>query len=317
MKKKKLYLLTGFLGAGKTTTLKGILKDLSQSKNAVIMNEFGKTGIDGSLLKEFDIELSEINRGSIFCSCLQINFVTELARIAKTDVDRVFVEGSGLADPSNIGEILEALKAYMKVEDNPYIYSGAICIVDARTFLAEVDGIEAITNQIQQAHMIVINKSDLVEDTSAIRDKIALINPDADIHRTTFGKIGIEFFNREGDFLQNTVKKETSNTVDTKPKTFTMNIKSEISHSELNNFLEEIGPMVYRVKGFTQVEGDMMKVDMVGSMIDVEKSTQEWDESTLVFLTKKIEGMSVPQILKGIVGAWKKNTTAEMKMMNG
>lgn len=96
-----------------------------------------------------------------------------------------------------------------------------------------------------------------------------------------------------------------------------MNIKSEVSHTELNNFLEEIGHMVYRVKGFTQVEGDMMKVDMVGSMIDVEKSTQGWDDSTLVFLTKKIDGMSVPQILKGIIDAWKKNTTAEMKMING
>lgn len=94
--------------------------------------------------------------------------------------------------------------------------------------------------------------------------------------------------------------------MDTKPKTFTMNIRSKISHSELNSFLEEIGPMVYRVKGFTQVEGDMMKIDMVGSMIDIEKSTQTWDESTLVFLTKKREDLTVPQILKGIVDAWKK-----------
>lgn len=317
MKKKKLYLLTGFLGAGKTTTLKGILKDLSESKNAVIMNEFGKTGIDGSLLKEFDIELSEINRGSIFCSCLQVNFVTELARMADTDVERVFVEGSGLADPSNIGEILKALKAYMKIEDSPYVYAGAICVVDARTFLIEVDEIEAITNQIELAHMVIINKSDLVEDTSIVRDRIAMINPDAEIYRTTFGKIGIEFFQREGDFLEKILKKKTTNTVDTKPKTFTMNIQSEVSHPELNNFLEEIGSMVYRVKGFTQIEGQMMKVDMVGSMIDVEKSTNEWEESTLVFLTKKMEGMSVPQILKRIVDAWKKNTTVEMKMKNG
>jgi len=317
VKKKRLYLLTGFLGAGKTTTLKGILKDLSQSKNAVIMNEFGKTGIDGSLLKEFDIELSEINRGSIFCSCLQVNFVTELARLAQTDVDRVFVEGSGLADPSNIGEILEALKAYMKVEDSPYIYAGAICVVDARTFLTEVEEIEAITNQIELAHMVIINKSDLVDDLTGIREKVAAINPNADIHETTFGKMGMDFFHREGELLGEPLKKETTNTVDTKPKTFTMNIRSEVSHPELNSFLEEIAPMVYRVKGFTQIEGEMMKVDMVGSMIDVEKSTQEWDESTLVFLTKKRENITVPQILKGIVDAWKRNTTAEMKMMNG
>lgn len=317
MKKKKLYLLTGFLGAGKTTTLKGILKDLTGSKNAVIMNEFGKTGIDGSLLEEFDIELSEINRGSIFCSCLQINFVTELERMAHTDVDRVFVEGSGLADPSNIGEILKALNAYMKVEDSPYIYGGAICVVDARTFLNEVEEIDAITNQLELAHMIIINKSDLVDDLTLIREKVVAINSNADIHETTFGKIGMNFFHREGEILGGLLKKETTNTVDTKPKTFTMQIKSEVSHPELNNFLEEIAPMVYRVKGFTQIEGEMMKVDMVGNMIDVEKSTQSWNESTLVLITKKREDMGVPQILKGIVDAWKKNTTANMKMVNG
>jgi hypothetical protein len=52
-------------------------------------------------------------------------------------------------------------------------------------------------------------------------------------------------------------------------------------------------------------------------MIDMEKSTQKWDKSTLVFLTKKRADMTVPQILKGIVDAWKRNTAAEMKMMNG
>jgi len=317
MGKKKLYLLTGFLGAGKTTTLKGILKGLSESKNAVIMNEFGKTGIDGTLLGEFDIELSEINRGSIFCSCLQVNFVTELARMAETDVDRVFVEGSGLADPSNIGDILEALKAYMKVEENPYIYSGAICVVDARTFLAEVEEVEAVSNQIEQAHMVVINKSDLAESLPLVRDRVGKINSRADIQETTFGRINMEFFQREGDLLGGVVKKETTNTEATKPKTFTMNIKSEVEHSELRNFLEEIGPMVYRVKGFTQVEGEMMKVDMVGSKIDMEKSSQNLEESTLVLLTKKKEGMTVPQVLKGIVNAWKKSTPVEMKMANG
>ena len=317
MNKKKLYLLTGFLGAGKTTTLKSILRGLSESKNAVIMNEFGKTGIDGTLLGEFDIELSEINRGSIFCSCLQVNFVTELARMAETDVDRVFVEGSGLADPSNIGEILGALNAYMKVEESPYTYSGAICVVDARTFLSEVEEVEAVSNQVEQAHMVVINKSDLAESLPLVRDRVGKINSRAEIQETTFGRLDMEFFQREGDLLGNVMKKETTNTEATKPKTFTMNIKSEVDRSELRNFLEEIGPMVYRVKGFTQVEGEMMKVDMVGSRIDMEKSRQNLEESTLVLLTRKRENMTVPQVLKGIVGAWKKSTPVEMKMING
>lgn len=317
MQKKKLYLLTGFLGAGKTTTLKEILNNLSEDKSAVIMNEFGRVGIDGKLLEDFDIELSEINRGSIFCSCLQVNFVTELARMAETDVDRVFVEGSGLADPSNIGEILEALRIYMKAEEVPYIYGGAICVVDARTFEGEVGKIEAVVNQVEQAQMVVVNKVDLVEDTSAVIEKIRRINSEAEIAKTEYGRIEMSFFHKQDNYLGRISGKKSSNTAATKPKTFTLNISDEIAEAELTNFLYEIAPFVYRVKGFSNVEGDTTKVDMVGSRIDMEGSQQKAEDSSLVLLTKKVEDMTVPQILKNIVEAWDKSTTVKMKIKNG
>ncbi len=317
MQKKKLYLLTGFLGAGKTTTLKEILSNLSEGKNAVIMNEFGRVGIDGKLLGGFDIELSEINRGSVFCSCLQVNFVTELARMAETDVDRVFVEGSGLADPSNIGEILEALRAYMKAEEIPYTYGGAICVVDARTFEGEVGSLEAVVNQVEQAQMVVINKIDLVEDTSEVIKRIEEINPKAEICKAKYGKIRMGFFQGEEDYLKDISSKETTNTEATKPKTFTLSIGDEIALDELKGFLGEIASLVYRVKGFSNIGGNLTKVDMVGGRIDMDREHQGSEESSLVLLTRKVEEMTLPQILKGIVEAWKRNTSVEMKIKNG
>ena len=122
-KKIKLYLLTGFLGSGKTTFLTNILNDLSGQRVGVIMNEFGKVGIDGTIIKKEDIELIEINKGSIFCSCLQLSFVSALVEMADRDMDYVFVESSGLADPSNIGEFLEAVEV---AKGDVYDYSGAI-----------------------------------------------------------------------------------------------------------------------------------------------------------------------------------------------
>ena len=96
--KSKLYLLTGFLGAAKTTFLTNVLKDLEGKKLAVIMNEFGKVGIDGALIQKEGMELVEINRGSIFCSCLQLSFVSALIEMADRNMEYVFVESSGLAD---------------------------------------------------------------------------------------------------------------------------------------------------------------------------------------------------------------------------
>ena len=137
--KTKLYLLTGFLGAGKTTFLTNVLKDLEGKKLAVIMNEFGKVGIDGALIQKEGMELVEINRGSIFCSCLQLSFVSALIEMADRNMEYVFVESSGLADPSNIGEFLEAVEV---AKGDVYDYSGAICIVDGVNFLEQIADIE-------------------------------------------------------------------------------------------------------------------------------------------------------------------------------
>ena len=90
MEKKKLFVLTGFLGAGKTSFLQHILEAFSDKKLAVIQNEFGKIGIDGSILQKQGIPIKEINRGSIFCSCLQLSFVEALAELAKSDMESLF-----------------------------------------------------------------------------------------------------------------------------------------------------------------------------------------------------------------------------------
>ena len=109
-KKIKLYVLTGFLGSGKTTMLLKILDNLSQHKVGIIQNEFGRIDVDSEILKREGLVMTELTRGSIFCTCLQLKFSQALAEMSKQDIEYLFVESSGLADPSNIDEILEAVK---------------------------------------------------------------------------------------------------------------------------------------------------------------------------------------------------------------
>ncbi len=108
MSKIKLYFLTGFLGAGKTTILRNLLENMEGTKVGVIQNELGKISIDGTVLQNNDIQMIELNRGSIFCSCLRLSFVDALTQMAQKGLEYVFVESSGFGDPSNAEEILAA-----------------------------------------------------------------------------------------------------------------------------------------------------------------------------------------------------------------
>ena len=131
MEKKELYVLTGFLGAGKTSFLLNILDNIKDKKIGIIQNEFGKINVDGEIVRRNGIEMTEISRGSIFCSCLKLSFVQALAEMSKKDLDYVFVESSGLADPSNIEEILNAVKI---IAGDSYIFKGVICLIDGVNF---------------------------------------------------------------------------------------------------------------------------------------------------------------------------------------
>jgi predicted transposase YbfD/YdcC len=102
----KLYLVTGFLGAGKTTFLKNFVTLFDNDRIALIINEFGKEGIDGKLLSPLNVDISEINNGSIFCACGLEQFEQTLKEIIKNEPEAIIIEASGLSDPTSIRNIL-------------------------------------------------------------------------------------------------------------------------------------------------------------------------------------------------------------------
>ena len=132
MSKIKLYFLTGFLGAGKTTILRNLLENMEGTKVGVIQNELGKISIDGTVLQNNDIQMIELNRGSIFCSCLRLSFVDALTQMAQKGLEYVFVESSGFGDPSNAEEILAATEV---MAPGAYDFRGCFCLVDCYIFL--------------------------------------------------------------------------------------------------------------------------------------------------------------------------------------
>lgn len=305
--KTKLYLLTGFLGAGKTTFLTGVLNELSDSKVAVIMNEFGKIGIDGRIIEREGMELLELNRGSIFCSCLQLSFVSALIEMADREMDFVFVESSGLADPSNIGEFLDAV---IVAKGDVYEYSGAICIVDGVNFLDQVEDIETVVRQLKFAHLVIVSKVDLIDEEmlQRVKEKIHTINSRVEIAISRNGTYDFRFV--EKDLMkEDWLGEETTNTPENRPKTLSLTYERKITRKQLTDFLDLIKGDSYRIKGFFRLEDGWNQVDVVGKKIDYKKTETEKRDSELVIISK-----IGTQIIRPIFSAWETTVGTEMKL---
>ena len=311
-KRTKLYVLTGFLGSGKTTALLKILDQLKDHRIGIIQNEFGKLGIDGTILRRGDIEMTEINRGSIFCSCLKLNFVQALAEMAAKNFEYLFVESSGWGDPSNVMEILEAAKVVSGYE---YHLKGVICFVDAVNFLEQVKDEESAFRQLKHCSLAVMTKTDLADEkqTAQVREKIREINPVCRILTSVKGELEESLLTQELKEGLWAEPEETTNSIETKPKSIFMEYKGEVEKERLDQFLREISSDVHRVKGFYRLkEMGWTQVDVVGSLIDYKQAeTEEETLSQLVFISK-----IGPVVIKKIFAAWEKQVGTEMKLKN-
>jgi G3E family GTPase len=308
--KTNLYLLTGFLGSGKTTFLTNILKDLSGEKVGVIMNEFGKVGIDGTIIQKDGMELVEINRGSIFCSCLKISFVQAMCEMTERDLKYLFVESSGLADPSNIGEIMKAVQEF---KGDVYEYKAAICLVDAVHFLEQIKDLETVERQLKHCHLAVISKVDLVDENTleTIRAKIHEINDKLEIQTAVFGKLNYDFLNQDLMKNQWAETEDTTNTPENKPKTLSLTFQGEVKKENLTRFIDKISNDAYRIKGFFKLEDGWNQVDVVNRRIDYKLSNTSETESQLVIISK-----IGPAIIKNIFDSWNEVIGQEMKLKN-
>ena len=261
-----LYIISGFLGSGKTTFLQKMLENFEDKKVGVLINEFGSIGIDGRLIEKDGIELVEINNGSIFCSCLKGGFIKTLIEFSKSSIDVLFIENSGMADPSNIHQILTELKEKV---GRPYQYKGAVCIVDSVSFLKHVRVLAPVQNQIASSNLVIANKMDLVNQQTLIEieDKIRQINPSTYIYRTMYSDIPLTVFNE--NLVDNGYNGETSNQPWNRPSTYSLESDGTLTKEKMAEFIHKIEDYILRLKGFAKGEYGWWQVDVVGDYVKI------------------------------------------------
>lgn len=191
MAKTKVDIISGFLGAGKTTFIKKLLAEaLFGEKVVLIENEFGEIGIDGGFLKDSGIEVREMNSGCICCSLVG-DFASSLKEIlTKYTPDRVIIE------PSGVGKLSDVMRAVADVEEElPVAGNSAVTLVDVKKAKLYIKNFgEFFNNQVQYAKTIVLSRTD-VADQKKIDEAIQLIreiNKDATIITTPLADLSGE-----------------------------------------------------------------------------------------------------------------------------
>lgn len=279
----KIILLTGFLGAGKTTMMKKLLDVYHDRKIGIIVNEFGEKNIDGITLRQEGVIMEELSNGSIFCACIKDNFLSSLIHISEKNLEYVFIEASGLSDPSSIGQILETIAPKTV---NPYYYKGAICLVDADSFLDLYEILPAFERQVQYSDAIIINKVDLVdqERIQETIDQIKQVNHTAPIYITSYCDVDIP---KLVDNLSDSGEKpvESSNTIDSRPKSFVLKSNGILPYQDLEKFLQEISKSSFRVKGFVETDRGLVSVNTVGKNIEIKPWSEKTEEHELVVIS--------------------------------
>lgn len=182
-------IITGFLGSGKTTLLNHILTNQSGLKTAVLVNEFGEIGIDNELIVSTDESMVELNNGCICCT-INEDLVNAVYKILEREdkIDYLVVETTGLADP------LPVALTFLGTELRDMTrLDSIITMVDCANFSLDLFNSEAALSQIQYGDVIVLNKTDLVEETDvdAIEVKVRDLKNEARILRTQKSQVSL------------------------------------------------------------------------------------------------------------------------------
>ena len=278
---KNLYMITGFLGSGKTTFLNEFLKCFKDKRIAMVINEFGSMDVDGSLLEKPDFEVAKISNGSIMCTCKSDQFVEVMTDISKTDVSDVIVETSGISDLSVMGKILETV---MKLSKNAYTFRGLITVADCSRIAKTASVSRPVRWQLAYADYILLNKVDLCsnEMIDEVQRFIREINPFSPMERTINCKLSdiqkLTELNPKG-FSIGTIQDVTSPWLDK----FTIIFKHSINMETLKVLTDFLKDSALRVKGFVKTNQGTYYVDITDQLMNF-TSIDNRKESFLVVI---------------------------------
>ncbi|MFN8415483.1 MAG: CobW family GTP-binding protein [Cytophagaceae bacterium] len=304
------YLITGFLGAGKTTFLNQFLSTFSNQQVIVIENEIGAINIDQTLLNKKIDSVVPLSNGCICCD-LDTELFNVLGELIsqETPPEVLIIESTGIADPGNIQKLFhtQEVKEY-------YHLASTICLVDVTQWEARMQDTVECGKQISRSDVLLLNKVDLVseEKVAQVQHDLQIANPFTPIVRASQGKIDFTIITDPAEPIKRPWKYAP----------LTMPTESHIIRSVLFETETKITPtaflgamqlyfyqypnQLYRIKGY--LKGDDHKnylIQSVGDYIKMEETETPVENTGLVFIGKNLKEATVQRLMKPLLnGKW-------------
>lgn len=298
MKPLPVLLITGFLGAGKTTFVNKLLNyfKTENKRIALLINEFGRVNIDKDLITDNGQAVYEVNQGSIFCACTRDQFITALDSIAAADppYDVVVIESTGIANTADLRKYLntERLTDRLEIKQN-------FCLIDAANFHKVYATLPAVKSQVEQASVLIVNKSDLVDQDhlQKLVAHIHALNPDHPLKIAQYGQVVLaELVDLEANWQSTKLMDETP------PDglvSITLVAAKPIDKKKLILFFQHHGQNLLRSKGFIKTGQQDYFVEWVGERLFTKAMSGSKEKiSRLVLIGYKLDE-------KAITAEWK------------
>lgn len=290
----ELYLITGFLGAGKTTFLREFARQFAGKRLRLIINEFGKADVDGALLRDINAVMAEITNGSIFCACRLDKFEEELYRCVDSAPDAVLVEASGLSDPTSVQTVLN------QPDFSSIRYCGSVCLVDTPRLERVLHTARVCPKQLMVSSLVLLNKTDLAtpEQLETAAASVRERNPEAVIRQTQFGAFDPAWM----EDIHPLGGEEAVGNPDIRLQKQLIELDGAMTVSQLSSALRMMAEDTWRIKGVALLEGRRLLVDCVGPSVRIcDTDIRAEQENRLVLLAGP--GMPLRRAVKQAI-AW-------------
>jgi G3E family GTPase len=304
--------ITGFLGAGKTTLLKRFLATTEGQGTAVVVNEFGATGIDDALVRPSSDETVLLGNGCLCCitrTDLQQalrRMVIERERGELPDFRRIVIETSGLADPSPILQTFATDRALGSV----FCVEAVVTVVDAVTVAETLGWSSEARKQAILADRLIITKTDIAGEgaSATLSAKLRALNPGAEIHEAVNGNIDPACLTEPASDQRNTFVAEAAHSDGIGSFVLTENapLPWSVFAKTMDALMQMRGPDLLRVKGFLSVKNcnGPVLVQFVQHLAHPPVELQRWPDdnrqSRVVFITRNISEQQVRRLLEAL-----------------